>query len=145
MKRNIKNEFKLVLPATSDNANVAIETLSKFIANNLIFGEVASNIKTAVAEAINNVVDHAYKGNNYKFDNIILYCRLDENKLSVTVSDKGIGIDDLNKAKTPLFTTGSEFDHSGMGFTIIEQFSDKVHIISKPGLGTKVRIDFHID
>ena len=144
MKRNIKNEFKLTLPATSDNANVAIETLSKFIANNLIFGEVASNIKVAVTEAINNVVDHAYKDNNYEFDNIILYCCLDENKLSVTVSDKGIGIDDLNKAKTPLFTTGSEFEHSGMGFTIMEQFSDSIYIASKSGVGTKVRLTFTI-
>ena len=144
MKRNIKNEFKLILPATSDNANVAIETLSKFISNNLIFGEVASNIKVAVAEAINNIVDHAYADNNYELDNIILYCRLDENKLSVTVSDKGIGIDDLNKAKTPLFTTGSEFEHSGMGFTIMEQFSDSIYIVSKSGVGTKVRLIFKI-
>ena len=144
MKRNIKNEFKLVLPATSDNAQVAIETLSKFIANDLIFGELESNIKAAVTEAINNVVDHAYANNNYEFDNIILYCRLDENKLSVTVSDKGIGIDDLNKAKTPLFTTGSEFEHSGMGFTIMEQFSDSIYIASKSGVGTKVRLIFKI-
>lgn len=144
MKRNIKNEFKLILPATSDNAKVAIETLSKFISNNLIFGEVASNIKVAVTEAINNVVDHAYADNNYKFDNIVLYCCLDENKLSVTVSDKGIGIDDLNKAKTPLFTTGSEFEHSGMGFTIMEQFSDGIYIVSKSGVGTKVRLIFKI-
>ena len=144
MKRNIKNEFKLILPATSDNATVAIETLSKFISNNLIFGEEASNIKVAVTEAVNNVVDHAYADNNYEFDNIILYCRLDENKLSVTVSDKGIGIDDLNKAKTPLFTTGSEFDHSGMGFTVMEQFSDSIYIVSKAGFGTKVRLTFKI-
>ena len=144
MKRKINNEFKLILPATSDNAKVAIETLSKFISNNLIFGESASNIKVAVAEAINNVVDHAYADNDYEFDNIILYCRLDENKLSVTVGDKGIGIDDLNKAKTPLFTTGSEFEHSGMGFTIMEQFSDSIHILSKSGVGTKVRLIFKI-
>lgn len=144
MKRNIKNEFKLILPATSDNATVAIETLSKFISNNLIFGEEASNIKVAVTEAVNNVVDHAYADNNDEFDNIILYCRLDENKLSVTVSDKGIGINDLNKAKTPLFTTGSEFDHSGMGFTVMEQFSDSIHILSKSGFGTKVRLVFKI-
>lgn len=144
MKRNIKNEFKLVLPATSDNANVAIETLSKFISNNLIVGEVASNIKVAVTEAINNVVDYAYVGNNYEFDNIILYCRLNEKKLSVTVTDKGIGIDDVNKAQTTFFTTGCESDHSGMGFTIMKQFSDSINIVSKSGCGTKVRLTFQI-
>ena len=69
-----------------DNANVAIETLSKFIANNLIFGEVASNIKVAVTETLNNVVDHAYADNDCEFDNIILYCRLDEKKLSITTT-----------------------------------------------------------
>ena len=144
MKKNIKNEFKLILPATKENSEVALETVSKFISVNGIFGNKASDIKVSVTEAIDNVVDHAYVGNNYEYDNIVLYCRLDNNKLSITVSDKGVGIEDVTKAKTPLFST-REKDHSGMGFTVIEQFSDKVHIISKPGLGTKVRIDFYID
>ena len=144
MKKNIKNEFKLILPATKGNSDVALETVSKFISVNGILGNKASDIKASVTEAINNVVDHAYADNNYEFDNIILYCRLDKNKLSVTVSDKGIGIDDLNKAKTPLFTTGSEGDHSGMGFTIMEQFSDSIYIVSKSGVGTKVRLTFRI-
>ena len=66
------------------------------------------------------------------------------NNLVITVADKGVGITDIVQAREPLFSTGAPDQHSGMGFTIMEQYSDSIVIKSKVGFGTKIRFVFHI-
>ena len=145
MKLNRINEFKLILPAIHDNVSVAINTLDRFLCVNNIVAEQASEIKLVITEALDNVAYHAYAGNNYEDNNMILDAHIEtNNKLIITVADKGVGIADIVQAREPLFSTGSPDQHSGMGFTIMEQYSDSIVIKSKVGFGTKIKFIFHI-
>ena len=145
MKLNRVNEFKLILPATHNNVSVAINTLDRFLCVNNIVAEQASDIKLVITEALDNVAYHAYAGNNYENNDMILNVHIEtNNKLVITVADKGVGIADIAQARESLFSTGSPDQHSGMGFTIMEQYSDSVFIKSKVGFGTKIRFIFHV-
>lgn len=145
MKLNRVNEFKLILPATHNNVSVAINTLDGFLCVNNIVAEQASDIKLVITEALDNVAYHAYDGNNYENNDMILNVHIEtNNKLVITVADKGVGIADIVQAREPLFSTGDPDQHSGMGFTIIEQYADSVVVKSKVGFGTKIRFVFHI-
>ena len=96
--------------------------------------EVA-DIKTAVSEAVTNAIVHAYPDCLGK---IVMRLRLfDGGVLEIQVKDAGVGIPDVDKARTPLFTTGGE-ERSGMGFTIMESFMDGLKVRSQPGKGTGV-------
>ena len=96
--------------------------------------EVA-DVKTAVSEAVTNAIVHAYPD---RLGKITLRLRLYENnELEIQVKDSGVGIPDLDQARTPLFTTGGE-ERSGMGFTIMESFMDGLKVRSQPGKGTVV-------
>ena len=96
--------------------------------------EVA-DIKTAVSEAVTNAIVHAYPD---RLGKITLRLRLyGEGWLELQVKDSGVGIPDVDKARTPLFTTGGE-ERSGMGFTIMESFMDGLKVRSQPGKGTAV-------
>lgn len=97
--------------------------------------ELISEIKTAVSEAVTNAVVHGYQNTS---GIITIKMQLFEDKrLRITVKDKGIGIPDIDKAMTPLYTTGNE-DRAGMGFTIMETFTDKLKVKSRSGKGTTV-------
>ena len=94
-----------------------------------------ADIKTAVSEAVTNSIVHAYPDTLGK---ITMRLRLLEgNELEIRIKDTGIGIPDVEQARTPLFTTGNE-ERSGMGFTIMESFMDKLTVRSTPGKGTTV-------
>ena len=96
--------------------------------------EVA-DIKTAVSEAVTNAIVHAYPDTLGK---IVVKLRLREDRsLEIVVRDWGVGIPDVDQARTPLFTTGGE-ERSGMGFTIMESFMDALKVRSQPGKGTTV-------
>ena len=93
------------------------------------------DIKTAVSEAVTNAIVHAYPDTLGK---IVLKLRLrDDHSLEIVVRDWGVGIADVEQARTPLFTTGNE-ERSGMGFTIMESFMDSLKVRSAPGKGTTV-------
>ena len=93
------------------------------------------DIKTAVSEAVTNAIVHAYPDCLGK---IVLRLRLlDGGVLEIQVKDSGVGIPDVDQARTPLFTTGGE-ERSGMGFTIMESFMDGLRVRSQPGRGTTV-------
>lgn len=94
-----------------------------------------ADIKTAVSEAVTNAIVHAYPD---RLGRVVLRLRLFENnELEVQVKDAGVGIADVARARTPLFTTGNE-ERSGMGFTIMESFMDTLKVRSAPGKGTTV-------
>jgi stage II sporulation protein AB (anti-sigma F factor) len=143
MRFKKKNELKLILPATKNNIEVAIQTIDKFLFNNNITCKQADDIKVAVSEAFDNVVSHAYTDNNIN-NKIIVDADIFDNNIIITVSDKGVGIQDVAQAKTSLFTTASHDEHSGMGFTVMEQYSNAIDIKTKVGSGTKVRLTFKI-
>jgi len=96
-----------------------------------------NDIKTAVSEAVTNCIVHAYPDTLGK---VTLRLRLfADNTLEIVVKDAGVGIEDVERARTPLFTTGSE-ERSGMGFTIMESFMDAIKVRSAPGRGTTVTL-----
>lgn len=96
-----------------------------------------SDIKTAVSEAVTNAVIHGYEN---KEGMIHLFCGYKENVVYIEVIDFGKGIEDLEKARQPLFTSKPELERSGMGFTVMEMFMDEVKIETSPEKGTKIRM-----
>ena len=131
----MNNEVRVEFDAISENEAFARISAAAFITPlNPTLEEIA-DVKTAVSEAVTNAIIHGYEGRTGK---VWLYCRLVEHRLHIEVQDKGKGIEDVEKAMEPLFTTKPELDRSGMGFSFMEAFMDQVHVESEPGKGTKV-------
>lgn len=99
--------------------------------------EEVADVKTALSEAVTNAIVHGYENEVKK---ISVHCRIRERELSLTVSDNGKGIEDIEKAMEPLFTTKPDSERSGMGFAFMEAFMDEVKVASEPGKGTSVRM-----
>lgn len=132
---NIRNYIKLEFPSRSSNEAFARTAAMAFAAQLDPTMEELEDIKTAVSEAVTNCIVHAYPE---ALGRISLRMRvLPENVLEITVRDWGRGIEDVQQAMTPLFTTGGE-ERSGMGFTIMDSFMDKLRVRSVPGKGTSV-------
>ena len=132
---NALNYIKLEFPSKSSNEGFARMTDSAFAAQLDPTLEELGDIKTAVSEAVTNCIVHAYPES---VGRIRLRMRiLEGDRLEISVQDWGRGIEDVDKAREPLFTTGGE-ERSGMGFTIMESFTDKLRVRSRPGRGTTV-------
>ncbi|HPU21905.1 MAG TPA: anti-sigma F factor [Thermoclostridium caenicola] len=99
--------------------------------------EVLADIRTAVSEAVTNAIIHGY---GEEEGMVVLSCVLYPDFIEITVEDFGKGIEDVEKAKTPLYTTRPDLERTGMGFTVMETFMDSLEVESKPGQGTKVRM-----
>ena len=140
MKRRILNYFKTTLYASSVNEGYARVMVSAFASQLDPTVEEIADIKTAVSEAVTNCIVHAYKNEaDEKKKKIWLEACYDENGIfTVTVKDKGCGIPDVKQAMEPLYTTDAESERSGMGFSIMETFTDKLAVRSKEGKGTSV-------
>ena len=137
MKRKI-NELKLRLPAVSVNEAVARSMISAFCAELDPSVEELGDLRCAVSEAVTNCIVHAYKGREddcYVYISVRLY---DNREVSVEISDNGCGIEDLSLARTPAFTTGNSGERCGMGFLVMESFTDYLGVKSRPGKGTTV-------
>lgn len=129
------NEMKLTMDSRSINEGFSRVAVSAFIASADPNIEEITDIKTAVSEAVTNAIVHAYKEKNGK---IYITVSISENNIiRIKIRDKGIGIEDIDKAMEPLFTTGGE-ERAGLGFAVMESFMDKVRVTSKPGSGTTV-------
>lgn len=136
-KKTVKNQFEIKLPSRSVNEGFARASVAAFAAQCDPTVEVISELKTAVSEAVTNAVVHAYPDG---IGLIHIKCRLyDDNSIAVSVRDSGVGIEDIQKAREPLYTSGSE-DRAGMGFTVMEALSDKITVRSRPQRGTTVTI-----
>ncbi len=132
---NAKNYIKLEFPSKSSNEAFARTAAAAFAAQLDPTLEEIGDIKTAVSEAVTNCIVHAYPETVGK---VRMRLRiLDGDVLEIAVQDWGRGIADIRKAREPLFTTGGE-ERSGMGFTIMESFMDKLRVRSTPGKGTTV-------
>ena len=130
-----ENYMILEFPSRSSNEAFARSAVACFAAQLDPTLEELGDIKTAVSEAVTNCIVHAYPDG---FGTIMLRCRiLKDNVLDIVVKDRGVGIADIEKARKPMFTTGGA-DRSGMGFTIMESFMDRLQVRSVPGRGTSV-------
>ena len=129
------NEAVLTFLSRSANEGFARTAAACFAAQLDPTLDEVNDIKTAVSEAVTNCIVHAYPETLGK---ITLRLRIyPDNSLEISVRDSGVGIEDVEKARTPLFTTGSD-ERSGMGFTIMESFMDGIRVRSAPGKGTTV-------
>ena len=130
-----ENYMNLEFPSRSANEAFARSAIACFAAQLDPTLDELGDIKTAVSEAVTNCIVHAYPDSIGK---ISMRMRiLEDGVLEICVKDSGVGIPDVEKAREPLFTTGGE-ERSGMGFTIMESFMDRLTVRSKPGKGTSV-------
>ena len=135
-KMKVINEFNVKFLSKSENEGFARIVITAFLTQYSPTVEDIADIKTAVSEAVTNCVVHAYKNSS---GYIQLSGKYFENgNLRITVKDKGCGIEDIEKAREPLYTTDAENERSGMGFPIMESFTDKMRVTSQPGKGTTV-------
>lgn len=130
-----ENKMKLEFLSKSCNEAFARITVASFAAQLDPSVEEISDIKTAVSEAVTNCIIHGYEN---KTGIIKIECTLFTNSIEIEIVDNGKGIENIEKAKEPLFTTKPELERSGMGFTIMENFMDDLKIESVVGVGTKV-------
>ena len=131
------NEMALEFDSRSQNEGFVRVAVAAFATQlNPTLEEVA-DLKTAVSEAVTNVVIHAYREKTGK---VRIECSGREKEMTVTVIDYGVGIENIEKAMEPLYTTRPELDRSGMGFAFMEAFMDELEVESQPGQGTTVRM-----
>lgn len=135
-RTEVINTARVTFPSYSANESFSRAIASAFCAQmNPTFDEL-SDIKCAVSEAVTNAIVHGYRE---KIGEITVIMRMTSDRLlKVEVRDKGCGIEDVESAMRPLFTTAPEDERSGMGFTIIENFMDSLRVVSSPGKGTRV-------
>ncbi len=136
MKKKKLNEIKLTLPAHSANESLARSVISFFVSPLDPSVEELADIRCAVSEAVTNCIVHAYKGR--QDGKIYINARYyDDATVRIEIIDKGVGIPDVDEAMKPLFTTGGE-ERSGMGFSIMKSFTDKLKVTSDSSHGTRV-------
>lgn len=139
----MNNIVEVKFSARSENESFARVIVASFAAKlDPTLDEIA-DIKTAVSEAVTNSIIHGYDEDETKFVNI--RCEIENREITITVEDSGNGIEDLDMAMQPLYTSKPELERSGMGFTVMESFMDKVTVSSKKGEGTKVIMKKKID
>lgn len=131
------NEFKITLDSKSINESFARVVVSAFATPLDPTLEELADIKTAVSEAVTNCIVHAYRNSFGKI--YITGVITDDSKIKITVRDRGCGIDDVNQAMKPLYTTGGG-DRAGLGFTVMESFCDSVKVRSQKNKGTTVTL-----
>ena len=131
----MKNEMKLEFISKSSNEAFARISVAAFASQLDPTVEELSDIKTAVSEAVTNAIIHGYEN---KEGIVKIVCRIDKNTIFIEISDTGKGIENVEMAKRPLYTSKTNLERSGMGFTIMESFMDELNVESILGLGTKV-------
>ena len=135
------NEMKLIFPSLSANEGFARAAVASFVSQLDPIVDELVDIRTAVSEAVTNCIVHAYPKETGQ---ITLSMRLYENgRVVIKIRDKGCGIEDVEQAMEPLFTTGGE-ERSGLGFSVMESFCDKLKVSSKKSKGTTVTLEKYI-
>ena len=129
------NEMKLTFDARSVNEGFARVAVAAFITELDPTLDEISDVKTAVSEAVTNVIIHAYDSPEEKVE---LSCHITGKSVEIVVSDTGKGIPDIGRAMEPFYTTKPELERSGMGFAFMEAFMDEIQVFSEVGKGTRV-------
>ena len=131
----VKNKMHLEFDSKSENESFARVAVAAFCTRLDPTIEEIADIKTAVSEAVTNCVVHGYEG---KEGTITIECSIQDDWVTVLVHDDGVGIENINKAMEPLYTSKPELERSGMGFSFMEAFMDELEVNSKIGYGTTV-------
>jgi stage II sporulation protein AB (anti-sigma F factor) len=129
------NEMKIEFLSKSSNEAFARIVAAAFVSQLDPTIEEIADIKTAVSEAVTNAIIHGYESSS---GNVVMHCKLFSNAVEIEVIDYGKGIEDINQARQPLYTSRPEMERSGMGFTVMESFMDRVEVCSEPNKGTSV-------
>lgn len=135
MKNLYENEMKLEFLSKSNNEAFARISVAAFASQLDPTIEEMADIKTAVSEAVTNSIVHGYEGMNGM---VKIICKIFANCIEIEISDTGKGIENIEIARKPLYTSKPNLERSGMGFTIMESFMDEISVESVLGLGTKV-------
>ena len=134
MKKTIKNEIRCTFLSRSENEALARSIISGFLLPLDPDVEELADLRCAVSEAVTNCIVHAYRDT---IGLIYITVSAEGNTVTVKIRDRGCGISDVEKAKEPLFTTGGE-ERAGLGFAVMESFTDKLKVRSTVGKGTTV-------
>ncbi|MFJ7975231.1 anti-sigma F factor [Peribacillus sp. JNUCC 23] len=138
----MKNKMELTFSALSQNESFARVSVASFIAQLDPTLDELTEIKTVVSEGVTNSIIHGYE--NDPTGVVYISVVLEEDMVELEIRDEGLGIEDLDEALQPLYTTKPELERSGMGFTIMENFMDEMHVISHKGEGTIIRLKKHL-
>ena len=135
----VQNEIKLAFPSRSANEAFARTALSAFITPLDPTIEELTDIKTAVSEAVTNAIVHGYPDG---IGTVYIHAKLlEKGRLVIRIRDTGKGIEDIDQAMEPMFTTCQTGERSGLGFAVMQAFTDKVKVRSRPGKGTIVTLE----
>lgn len=130
--------MKIEFSSISQNESLARVAVASFISPLNPTVDELTDIKTVVSEAVTNAIIHGYEENEE--EKVILECSIDQSQIEIIIEDFGKGIEDIEVAREPLFTSKPEWERSGMGFTIMENFMDQVDVQSKENKGTKITL-----
>lgn len=133
----MKNTMKIIFPAIPENEGLARTVCAAFVLELDPTVEEISEIRTAISEAVTNSVIHGYGG---KGGDIEIIAELEDRTITYTIKDEGCGIENIEKAKEPLYSGSGDSERSGMGFSIMEAFMDSLEVESAPGKGTVVKL-----
>lgn len=134
--------MNLEFAAQSQNESFARIAVASFISQLDVTMEEMEEIKTVVSEAVTNAIIHGYEENPEGV--VRISAALEDGVLELIIEDHGKGIDDVEQAMQPLFTTKPELERSGMGFTIMENFMDSIEVATFVGKGTRIRLTKHL-
>jgi stage II sporulation protein AB (anti-sigma F factor) len=129
------NEMKLEFVSKSSNEAFARVVAAAFVSQMDPTLEELADVKTAVSEAVTNAIIHGYEN---RYGIITMICRQFDNSVEIEITDEGKGIEDIEQARQPLFTSKPDMERSGMGFTVMESFMDRIEVRSEPGKGTTI-------
>jgi stage II sporulation protein AB (anti-sigma F factor) len=132
----MNNQMRLQFAARSENESFARVTVAAFVAQMDPTLEELNDIKTVVSEAVTNAIIHGYEHDPN--GQVTVSAEIEGMIVTVLIEDEGKGIEDLEQARQPMFTTKPDMERSGMGFTIMESFMDTIEIHSVPGSGTSI-------
>lgn len=137
------NQMKLSFTSRSENEAFARITVAAFVSQLDPTLEQLDEIKTVVSEAVTNAIIHGYDGSSEGI--VYVEAEIDGDTVTISISDQGKGIEDLELARQPLFTSRPELERSGMGFTIMENFMDAFEVVSTESGGTSLRMKKRIE
>lgn len=138
---NVINEMKILFDSKSSNEAFARSSVAGFVVQLDPTIAELSDIKTAVSEAVTNAIVHGYSNT---IGTVTIKVQItDTNTVIIQVKDKGVGIENIQQAMEPMFTTGGS-ERAGLGFAVMQSFMDKIKVVSKPGKGTTVTMEKYI-
>ena len=138
---NMRNEMKMQFLSKSQNESFARAAVAAFASQLDPTLEEIADIKTAVSEAVTNAIIHGYENADQYIE---IITKIYDNSVVIEVIDQGRGIENIELARQPLFTSRPELERSGMGFTVMETFMDSIEVSTAIGQGTRIKMTKHI-